>query len=680
MQTTILHLSDLHFGVEPNSDRSETALAQRKITLRKLIETSDEFEHRPDLVVVSGDIGWRGRGEDYERAGEWLGELADRLGLDHDRFEFCAGNHDIDRARTVGMTYPTGADQADGWTRVENINELSRLFEAYVEFRERFGLPPLKVGDRSSHLMGVRDVRGVKVIVGNSAWYCRDGDDRGRLWLGLPLLQAMSAADQTPDRERLATEPLTLALVHHPQDWFADADQRAYEDRPAAFRYLAQRAHVVLSGHVHARPEPARTVEGGSLTIVGGASYAGMKYSNHFSILTINQEAGRLERIVYEWQGHEERWDRLEPQEHSVALAGQVFSEETPSPEQVPMPSPSHPEVGEAAPTHPAQSSDPPAQDAPVDEGGSEVEVSSQLVLEKVRFFRHIQAWPIRQYLDAEAWLDNFTADEKPYAVELLNSFLYFPRHVLDALFGAAFQGLSRRIHPASGSYLQARNAWRSFVDNAIVTFPRGHGIAGAEHGLPFIRRASASIGVADGQVMEPDEALGTVVRDAERGRVVRPVVFVGAFAGSGDAFLATWKDRVRVLSDLDVSFQDYREVRGGQYFYCPLLCTELAAQRLEVEAPEVELVPTHTLTPEHSALVPNSRVWPPSMGEEALGVLRGVAERVGIPDTGGQVPEDWKGYKALGLSVAFEGAPPPVETLGLYRWNRDGWRPLLRQ
>jgi hypothetical protein len=202
----------------------------------------------------------------------------------------------------------------------------------------------------------------------------------------------------------------------------------------------------------------------------------------------------------------------------------------------------------------------------------------------------------------------------------------------------------------------------------------------GAEHGLSFIRRASASVGVADGQVMEPGEALETVVRDAERGRGARPVVFVGAFAGSADAFLATWKERVRVSPDLDVSFQDYREVRGGQYFYCPLLCTDLAAQRLEIEAPEVAVVPTHTLTSEYSALVPDSRVWPPDMQADALSVLRGVAERVGIPDTGGQDPDDWKGYKALGLSVAFEGAPPPVETLGLYRWNRDGWRPLLRQ
>ena len=678
MATTILHLSDLHFGVEPDGKRSATALAQRTITLRKLLEVAGSLDPRPDLVVVSGDIGWKGRAEDYEKAGEWLGELAKQLGLEHDRFEFCAGNHDIDRARTVGMAHPVGAEQADEWTRVENIDELSRLFQSYTAFREGFGLPPLEIGDRKSHLVGVRDVGGVRVVVSNSAWYCRSNEDRGRLWLGLPLLQTMSAADQTPDRDRLATEPLTLALVHHPQDWFADPDQRAYENRPGAFPYLAQRAHVVLSGHVHARPESAHTVEGGSIAVVGGASYAGIGYSNHFSVLTIDREAGQLIRTVYEWQGHEERWSRLDRQEHSIAFGSRITPEESPTLDPAPAPSAGPPEEGKNTSDTPAD--DVPAEDGGESEAGDEAEVVSQLVIGKVRYFRHIQAWPIRQYLDAEAWLQNFTADEKPYAVELLNSFLYFPRHVLDALFGAAFQGLSRRVRPASGSYLQARNSWRTFVDNVIVTFPRGHGLVGAEHGLPFIRRASASVGVADGQVMEPDEALGTVVRDAERGRAVRPVVFVGAFAGSADAFLATWQDKVGVSPDLDVSFQDYREVRGGQYFYCPLLCTELAAQRLEVEAPEVELVPTHTLTPEYSALVPDSRVWPETMRGDALAVLRGVAERVGIPDTGGEVPDDWKGYKALGLSVAFEGAPPPVETLGLYRWNRDGWRPLLRQ
>lgn len=68
----------------------------------------------------------------------------------------------------------------------------------------------------------------------NSAWFCRNSQtDRGQFWLGLPQLQSMPLMD--PDDFHEA--PVTVALVHHPPDWFAVGDCDKYEGRPGSVEY-----------------------------------------------------------------------------------------------------------------------------------------------------------------------------------------------------------------------------------------------------------------------------------------------------------------------------------------------------------------------------------------------------------------------------------------------------------
>ena len=60
-----LHLSDLHFG-----DQNETNSAKRTNTLNKLLLTLKNLptEWKPQSIAISGDIGWKGLGNDYKIA------------------------------------------------------------------------------------------------------------------------------------------------------------------------------------------------------------------------------------------------------------------------------------------------------------------------------------------------------------------------------------------------------------------------------------------------------------------------------------------------------------------------------------------------------------------------------------------------------------------------------------
>lgn len=72
-EVNIFHISDLHFGIE-KSDKNEFKInAERQAkTIKSLIKTlKDDLRvpqnWKPDVVVISGDIGWTGSSEEYEK-------------------------------------------------------------------------------------------------------------------------------------------------------------------------------------------------------------------------------------------------------------------------------------------------------------------------------------------------------------------------------------------------------------------------------------------------------------------------------------------------------------------------------------------------------------------------------------------------------------------------------------
>ena len=76
-------------------------------------------------------------------------------------------------------------------------------------------------------------------------------------------------------------------------------------------------------------------------------------------------------------------------------------------------------------------------------------EVPPKFVTAKCDYFVDVQLWPPHK-LRPEAWLANFRSDELPFALHLLNAFLYYSDHFLDQLFVGAFQGLSELLNPVT--------------------------------------------------------------------------------------------------------------------------------------------------------------------------------------------------------------------------------------
>ncbi len=295
-----------------------------------------------------------------------------------------------------------------------------------------------------------------------------------------------------------------------------------------------------------------------------------------------------------------------------------------------------------------------------------------EFVLSKCRDFVDAQVWPF-QHLFPDAWLENFTSEELPFAVHLLNQFQFFSRRLTDALLQGTLMELSRHVVPVDGTADTARARWEDFLDSVIVTYPTGEKPRPTDSGHTFARKARQILEFPEARILGPTAALEYL-----RSKGPRPVLFLDDFLGTGRQFVTTWR-RAYSLSGTDWSFESSQAADPFPAYYLPLVAAQRGVEVLAQHCPNVMCLPAHTLPHEYSAVHDQSFIWPANALDAGRDIIREASLRAGIPDTNGRTDKDWQGFGKLGLCVAFEDSVPDA-TLPLFYWEQNGWKPLVRR
>ncbi len=241
MAAVFIHLSDIHFGQEKNGGLLFVNEDAKRRLLDDAAQEIAKLGRNASGVIVTGDIAYSAKREEYVKAGEWLDQLAKRIGCSRLHIQMVPGNHDIDRGAItpfVNMLLEQIRQQGDSALDILLDDEGPRealygRFAAYRDFSSGYGCD-LDVGgvysaDWAVELAPGRLVRFVRL---NSALICSRNDEEGKLILGA--------------RQRVF-EPVSgeemVVLLHHPLNWLQDSDHAA--------RYFKSRARVVISGHEH---------------------------------------------------------------------------------------------------------------------------------------------------------------------------------------------------------------------------------------------------------------------------------------------------------------------------------------------------------------------------------------------------------------------------------------------
>ncbi len=303
----ILHLTDLHFGWDAEAD----GLARRRRCLGSLLSTlqtlgDEEADWKPTLVVISGDIGWKGIEADYQQAQQWLSQLLTAIGVTPDNVVVCPGNHDIDRREARGISIPQGAVEADECLKPPLLPTYTAMFQAYTNFCQNTAkYRAWKFDGQDSWLVGSAELQGLKFRGLNTAWFCRGDADRGQLWAGQPQVDLLIDGLPTVARQERGDAPV-ITVFHHPFWWWQEAELNPYPrtdgagQRASTEELLVTRSNLILTGHTHSAFRQPDHLRMSAYHLSGGASWAGAGWLNSVRLLRVDQEGFRERTLNFD--------------------------------------------------------------------------------------------------------------------------------------------------------------------------------------------------------------------------------------------------------------------------------------------------------------------------------------------------------------------------------------------
>jgi len=113
--------------------------------------------------------------------------------------------------------------------------------------------------------------------------------------------------------------------------------------------------------------------------------------------------------------------------------------------------------------------------------------------------------------------------------------------------------------------------------------------------------------------------------------------------------------------------------------YYCCGFATEFGTQALQASGVAVKITPAYRLTTRDGLLSSDTRLLKPAVRDEVQEMIARVSRDIGLPDTGGTQPEDWRGFAGLGLAIADENSTPDA-TLPLFYTERNDWKWLVKR
>lgn len=279
MSVAYIHLSDIHFGQEKGGEVTvhDDVKARLVDDVAQVVRTLPQRSAQG--IIISGDIAYAGRADEYQKAAPWLDQLAAAAGCPNTAIQLVPGNHDIDRSKITHLVRRALEDiAAKGEPMLDAVLEAAvdremfyARFDGYRPFAAGYGCPlDFEGGHAGERVIEIAPNRSLRFIGLNTALICGAlREEHGRLLLG---------ARQRVVPKRSGEEVVLIA--HHPLAWLQDSDDAA--------RYIRNRARVLITGHEHNPSARVDTVRDGCDVLMLAAGAAVPPHANDGYTYTYN--------------------------------------------------------------------------------------------------------------------------------------------------------------------------------------------------------------------------------------------------------------------------------------------------------------------------------------------------------------------------------------------------------
>lgn len=242
-----IHFSDIHFkSPHCNDPDSDPDIKIRDAVLQDIQKMIDINGEPVDGILITGDIAFAGREDEYSAARGWLTEVSSEFNIPDERIYVVPGNHDVDRnasnkliAKSLRSDIRTKSSKIERDTAIDTAlkdTDASQVIftpmHNYINFSKFYGcgIGSEKAFWRKQLTLSENvelHIRGITTTL-----FSNKDDDKGNLLLGSNQLNF-----------RKLPGVLNLSLMHHPCDWLRDSDDLADQ--------LSNSVHIQLFGHKH---------------------------------------------------------------------------------------------------------------------------------------------------------------------------------------------------------------------------------------------------------------------------------------------------------------------------------------------------------------------------------------------------------------------------------------------
>lgn len=139
MSAIFVHVSDIHFGQE----RDHVVHIHDDVKKELVADAAEVIAGSPSGaaqgILVTGDVAFSGKAEQYEAAGKWLDALAEGIGCPIHRVQMVPGNHDLDRDKlSIGgsklLEFIRAGGPAEYEKVIANENDRATLFSRFEDY------------------------------------------------------------------------------------------------------------------------------------------------------------------------------------------------------------------------------------------------------------------------------------------------------------------------------------------------------------------------------------------------------------------------------------------------------------------------------------------------------------------------------------------------------------------
>lgn len=355
---TILHISDLHFGIDnPRNKKGDDTRRIKQIRGRQRDMLNSLYNTltsptivatgwKPDVVVVSGDIAWTGAEDEYELYKEWFVKpICECLCISEDRIITCPGNHDIIRSEVEDYIRPS-KDVNNPDVKPLSSDKIAKRKPHFANYVKKLCNDDVS---QLYRLITFPEWPWVHFITLNSAWDCRDNNDEGKLRVGLPLLEEII------EKAELGKDDFVVTVFHHPFDQVRDfyyksedgTEERIDRDRNWLHKYEREPYHTgdhcfvsyvkskstfILNGHIHIATPPKYIDD--TIELICGTVYSNDAFQFHCRLLQLSsdQNTEPLYRNLSRTLGApDEQWSINAPRRfhvENVAVRRTILAEE----------------------------------------------------------------------------------------------------------------------------------------------------------------------------------------------------------------------------------------------------------------------------------------------------------------------------------------------------------------